>query len=163
MLLVQHLALLSAWSTWSTWSSLIHLGLKFPECGYTKWTKQDQGGPGVVQGYSQDHGGGCWTRSIQDHRGPLKELFLDVSFIKLSVKWDPCMLGSNRATLAKDKRGSFMLMCKLPWPQKRGVSVCSSVSLLLLWNEFVSYSQRGLQFHPHIGVKMQGRNSTFRT
>ena len=64
------------WSLWSPWSILIHLGPQFPECGYTKWTKQVQGGPGVVQGLRQDHGAGWWTRSVQDHRGALKNFFL---------------------------------------------------------------------------------------
>src|SRR6201996_2393221 len=73
VLLVQHLA---PWSPWSPWSTLIHLGPQFPECDYTKWSKQDQGGPGVVPGLRQDHGAGWWTRSIQDHRGPLKNFFL---------------------------------------------------------------------------------------
>ena len=40
------------------------------------WSKQDQGGLGVVQGHRQAHGAGCWTRSIQDHCGPLKNFFL---------------------------------------------------------------------------------------
>ena len=73
VLLVHHPA---PWSPWSPWSTLIHLGPQFPECGYTKWSKQDQGGPGVVQGHRQDHGAGWWTRSIQDHRGPLKNFLL---------------------------------------------------------------------------------------
>ena len=73
VLLVHHPA---PWSPWSPWSTLIHLGPQFPECGYTKWSKQDQGGPGVVQGHRQDHGAGWWTRSVQDHRGPLKNFFL---------------------------------------------------------------------------------------
>ena len=73
MLLVHHPA---PWSPWSPWSTLIHLGPQFWECGYTKWTKQDQGGPGVVQGHRQDHGAGWWSRSVQDHRGPLKNFFL---------------------------------------------------------------------------------------
>ena len=73
VLLVHHPA---PWSPWSPWSTLIHLGPQFPECGYTKWSKQDQGGPGVVQGLRQDHGAGWWTRSVQDHRGPLKHFFL---------------------------------------------------------------------------------------
>ena len=73
MLLVQHPA---PWSPWSPWSTLIHLGPQIPECGYTKWSKQDQGGPGVVQGHRQDHGAGWWTRSVQDHCGPLKNFFL---------------------------------------------------------------------------------------
>ena len=73
VLLVQHPA---PWSPWSPCSSLIHLGLQFPECGYTKWTKQDQGGPGVDQGHQQDHGAVWWTRGVQDHLGPLKNIFL---------------------------------------------------------------------------------------
>ena len=73
VLLVQHPA---PWSPWSSWSTLIHLGPQFPECGYTKWAKQDQGGPGVDQGHRQDHGAGWWTRSVQDHLGPLKYIFL---------------------------------------------------------------------------------------
>src|SRR6201996_7813083 len=73
VLLVHHPA---PWSPWSPWSTLIHLGPQFPECGYTKWYKQDQGGPGVVQGHRQDHGAGWWTRSVQDHRGPLKNFLL---------------------------------------------------------------------------------------
>src|SRR6201996_4038530 len=79
VLLVHHPA---PWSPWSPWSTLIQLGPQFPECGYTKWSKQDQGGPGVVQGHRQDHGAGWWTRSIQDHRGPLKNIFLmDVELV----------------------------------------------------------------------------------
>src|ERR1700760_973963 len=73
VLLVHHPA---PWSPWCPWSTLIHLGPQFPECGYTKWSKQDQGGPGVVQGHQQDHGAGWWTRSVQDYRGPLKNFFL---------------------------------------------------------------------------------------
>ena len=73
VLLVHHPA---PWSQWPPWSTLIHLGRQFPECGYTKWSKQDQGGPGVVQGLRQDHGAGWWTRSVQDHRGPLENFFL---------------------------------------------------------------------------------------
>ena len=79
VLLVHHPA---PWSLWSPWSTLIHLGPQFPECGYTKWTKQDQGGPGVVQGHQQDHGAGQWTRSIQDHPDLLKNIFLMQSWIE---------------------------------------------------------------------------------
>ena len=73
VLVVQHAA---PWSPWSPWSTVIHLGPQFPDCGYTKWTKQDQGGPGVDQEHRQDHGAGWWTRGVQDHLGPLKNIFL---------------------------------------------------------------------------------------
>src|ERR1700760_1695667 len=73
VLLVHHKA---SWSSWSPLCTLIHLGTQFPECGYTKWSKQNQGGPAVVQGHRQDHGAGWWTRSVQDHHGPLKNFFL---------------------------------------------------------------------------------------
>ena len=73
VLLVQHPA---PWSPWSPWSTLIHLGPHFLECGYTKWTKQDHGGSGVVPGQGRDHDAGCWIRSLQDHHGLLKNNFL---------------------------------------------------------------------------------------
>ena len=73
VLLVQHPA---PWSLWSPWSTLIHLGPQFPERGYTKWTKQDHGGPGVDHGHRQDHGARWWTRGVQDHLGSLKHIFL---------------------------------------------------------------------------------------
>ena len=73
VLLVQHPA---PWCPWSSWSTLIYLAPQFPECGYTKWTKLDHGGPGVDQGHWQDHGARWWARSVQDHRGPLKNIFL---------------------------------------------------------------------------------------
>ena len=75
MLLVQHPAPWCLWSSWSTFK-LIHLGSQFLEYGYMKWTKLDQGGLGVDQGYGQDHGTGWWTSSVQDHLGPLKNIFL---------------------------------------------------------------------------------------
>ena len=59
---------------------------QFPECGYTKWTKQDQGGPGVDQGHWQDHGAGWWTRGIQDHLGSLKNIFLMKTWLKHQTK-----------------------------------------------------------------------------
>ena len=40
----------------SSWSTLMHLGPRFPEYSYMKWTKLDQGGPEVDQGHGQDHG-----------------------------------------------------------------------------------------------------------
>ena len=73
VLLVQHPA---PWCLWSSWSTLIHLGPQFLECSYTKWTKQDQGGPGVDQRHTQDHGAGWWTRSVQHHRGPPENIVL---------------------------------------------------------------------------------------
>ena len=73
VLLVQRPA---PWCPWSSWSTLIHLGPQFPEGGYTKCTKLDQGGPGVDQGHKQDPHAGWWTRSVQDHLGSLKNIFL---------------------------------------------------------------------------------------
>ena len=55
VLLVQHPA---PWCSWSSWSTLIHRSPQFPECGYTRWTELDQGGPGVDQQHGQDHGAG---------------------------------------------------------------------------------------------------------
>ena len=88
VLLVQHPA---PWSPWSPWATLIHLGPQFPECGYTKWTKQDQGGPGVDQGHQQDHGAGWWIRGVQDHLGPLKNIFL----MKVSIAYKEALYLSH--------------------------------------------------------------------
>ena len=73
VLLVHHPA---PWSPWSPWSTLIHLGPHFSDCGYTQWTKQNRGGPGMVQGHRQPHGAGWWPWSIQDSHGSLKNIFL---------------------------------------------------------------------------------------
>ena len=115
MLLVHHPA---PWSPWSPWSTLIHLGPQIPECGYTKWSKQDQGGPGVVQGHQQDHGAGWWTRSVQDHCGPLKNFFLmrDVPYAGVKLKsspktsrdqnWNTCDLCGVISCRAKFRHGT---------------------------------------------------------
>ena len=109
VLLVQHPA---PWSPWSPWSTLIHLGPQFPQYGYTKWTKQDQGGPWVDQGHGQDHGAGWWTSGIQDHRGPHKNFFLMSILEEISVGIQLSRLYSQKthaavsdSTLFKQMRG----------------------------------------------------------
>ena len=96
VLLVQNQA---PWSPCSPWCSLIHLGPQFPESGYTKWTKQDQDGPGVEQGYQQDHGAGWWTRSVQDHLGLLKHIFIMLLISDLSLL--PALVSSRGSVTAK--------------------------------------------------------------